>query len=59
MSLNFSNGMILPAALTEMSTSNLSEGNGRPAHKADYLTAVCEPIVWKMWEPRRLTAPWA
>jgi hypothetical protein len=26
---------------------------------ADNLTAICEPIVWKMWEPRRLTALWA
>jgi hypothetical protein len=30
----------------------------RPAHKAD-LTAICEPIVYKMWEPRRLTTLWA
>jgi hypothetical protein len=32
---------------------------GRPAHKADKLTAICEPIVSKMWEPRRLTTLWA
>jgi hypothetical protein len=31
--------------LTEMSTSNLPGGNGRPALKADNLTAVCESIV--------------
>jgi hypothetical protein len=31
--------------LTEMSTSNLPEGEGRPEHKADILTANCEPIV--------------
>jgi hypothetical protein len=24
---------------------------GQPMHKADNLT-ICEPIVWKMWEPR-------
>jgi hypothetical protein len=23
------------------------------------LTTICEPIVWKMWEPRRLTTLWA
>jgi hypothetical protein len=23
------------------------------------LTAIFEPIVWKMWEPRRLTTLWA
>jgi hypothetical protein len=26
----------------------------RPAHKADNLTAICEPIFCKMWDPRRL-----
>jgi hypothetical protein len=31
--------------LTEMSTRNLSGGEGRPARGADNLTAVCEPIV--------------
>jgi hypothetical protein len=41
--------------LSEMSTRNLPWGNGRPARKADNLTAICEPIVQKMWEPRRLT----
>jgi hypothetical protein len=30
----------------------------RPASKADF-TAIYEPIVSKMWEPRRLTTPWA
>jgi hypothetical protein len=29
---------------------------GRPARKADNITAICEPIVQKMWEPRRLTS---
>jgi hypothetical protein len=35
-------------------------GKGRPARGAD-LTANCEPIVYKMWEPRRLKtygSPW-
>jgi hypothetical protein len=31
--------------LTEMSTRNLPEDKGRPASKADNLTAICEPIV--------------
>jgi hypothetical protein len=31
--------------LTEMSTRNLPGGNGRPARKADILTAISEPIV--------------
>jgi hypothetical protein len=31
--------------LTEMSIRNLSGGKGRPAHKADNLTAICEPTV--------------
>jgi hypothetical protein len=42
-----------------MSTRNLPEGGGvkgRPARKAGNLTAICEPIVQKMWEPRRLTS---
>jgi hypothetical protein len=31
--------------LTEMTTRNLPGGKGRPARKADNLTAICEPIV--------------
>jgi hypothetical protein len=31
--------------LTEMSTRNFPGGKGRPAHKADNLTAICQPIV--------------
>jgi hypothetical protein len=30
---------------TEMSTSNLPVGKGRPARTTDNLTAICEPIV--------------
>jgi hypothetical protein len=44
---------------TEMSTRNLPECNRWPAHKADNLTAICETVAWKMWEPRRLTTLWA
>jgi hypothetical protein len=52
--LDFSVDLILPAAtialrstqpLTEMSTKNLPGGKGRPARKADKLTAICEPII--------------
>jgi hypothetical protein len=32
-------------SVTEMSTRNLPLGKGRPAHKADNLTTICEPIV--------------
>jgi hypothetical protein len=32
---------------------------GQPARKADNLTAICEPIVYKIWQPRRLTNLWA
>jgi hypothetical protein len=33
--------------LTEMSTRNHPEGKGRPARKANNLTAICEPTVQK------------
>jgi hypothetical protein len=45
--------------LTEMSTRNLPGAKGRPARKADKITAICEPTVYKMWKPRRLTTLWA
>jgi hypothetical protein len=41
-----------------MSTKNSSGGEGRPARKADNLTAICEPIVYKMWDPQHLTTLW-
>jgi hypothetical protein len=25
------------------------DGKGRPARKADHLTAICEPIAYKIW----------
>jgi hypothetical protein len=40
--------------VTETNIGNLPVGKERPARKAD-VTAICEPIVKKMWEPRRLT----
>jgi hypothetical protein len=45
--------------LTEMSTRNLPGGKGEPARKPDNLTAICEPTVYEIWEPRRLTILWA
>jgi hypothetical protein len=45
--------------LIEMSTRNLTGRKGRPARGADILTAICELIVYKMWEPRLLTTLWA
>jgi hypothetical protein len=31
--------------LTEVSTRNIPGGKAQPAHKADILTVVCEPVV--------------
>jgi hypothetical protein len=45
--------------LTEMSTRNLPAGKGLLARKADNLTAICELIVYKRWESRRLITLWA
>jgi hypothetical protein len=44
--------------LTEMSTRIFPEGKERSSRKAGNLTAICEPIFWKTWEPRRPTTPW-
>jgi hypothetical protein len=52
-SLTMSLGSTQP--LTEMSIRDLPGDKERPARKADSLTAICELIVYKMWEPRRLT----
>jgi hypothetical protein len=41
--------------LTEMSTRKLPWGEKRPAHKAENLDVICERIVQKVWDPRRLT----
>jgi hypothetical protein len=45
--INFVNVMALGSTqpLTEMSTRNLPGGKGRPARKAENLTAIYEPIV--------------
>jgi hypothetical protein len=39
-----------------MNSRNLPGGKERLARNADKLTAICEPIVYKMWQPLRLTA---
>jgi hypothetical protein len=44
--------------LMEMSSKDLPGGKARPAYEAYNLTAVCEPIVWKMLtisQPRLVT----
>jgi hypothetical protein len=43
--------------VAEMSVRNLPGGKGRPACKADNLTAICELLVYKTWEPRRSHNP--
>jgi hypothetical protein len=45
--------MTLTQPLREMSTRNIPRG------KADNLTAICEPIVYKVWEPQHLITLWA
>jgi hypothetical protein len=44
----------LTQPLTEMGTKNLPGGKEWLARKVDNLTAICEPAVYKMWEPRSL-----
>jgi hypothetical protein len=39
--------------------THIPGGKGRPTLMAVNLTAICEPIVYKMWAPRRLTTLWA
>jgi hypothetical protein len=40
--------------LTELGTSILPGGKGRPPLKTDNLATVCERLVWKMSEPQRI-----
>jgi hypothetical protein len=42
-----------------MSTRKLRGDKGSPVRKSENLTAIYEPIVYKMWKPRRPTTPWA
>jgi hypothetical protein len=53
---NVSLGFTQP--LTEMNSKILPQGKRKSARKAHNLTAICESIVYKMWEPRRLTTLW-
>jgi hypothetical protein len=41
-----------------MSTRNIPGGTGRTTRKADNLITIYESIVYKMWDPRRLTNQW-
>jgi hypothetical protein len=45
----------LTQPLTEMSTRKTLWGKARLARKADSLTVICEPIVYKMCDPQHLT----
>jgi hypothetical protein len=49
----------LTQPLTKMSTRNFLWGKGQLACKADYLTAIYEQIVQKMWEAHHLITLWA
>jgi hypothetical protein len=44
------------SAPSKIITRDIPEGKQRPASKTNF-TAICERIVHKMWDPRRLTAP--
>jgi hypothetical protein len=45
-------------SLTEMSTSNLPGSKGLEARKPDNLTAICEPVVYMMWQFQCFTISW-
>jgi hypothetical protein len=45
--------------LTEMSTRNLPGGKGRPARKADNLTAIYEPTVYRKCGSLDVSQPYA
>jgi hypothetical protein len=44
--------------LTEKSTRSLLGGKGRPARRADNLTAICDPIVWSKFESLDVSQPY-
>jgi hypothetical protein len=52
-------GIYSGANRNEYQESSWGLKGGRPARKADNITAISEPISHKMWEPRRLTTLWA
>jgi hypothetical protein len=49
----------LTQSQTEISTRKLPSGKRRLPRKADNLTAISEPTVQKIWQPRHLTTLWA
>jgi hypothetical protein len=51
--------LTLTQPLTEISTRSFPGGKAPPARKADNFIAICEPIVWIMWDPQHLTLLWA
>jgi hypothetical protein len=46
--------MALAQPLIAMRTRNHPGDKARTAHEAQIHTAICEPIVYKIWDPRRL-----
>jgi hypothetical protein len=44
---------------TQSITEKISGGKGWAASKTDNLTAICEPNVWTILDPRHLTTPYA
>jgi hypothetical protein len=61
------NALTLPAALGpgvhsasnrneyQKQKNNVSGEQSAASHKTDSLTVICEPIVYKMWDPQHLT----
>jgi hypothetical protein len=45
-------------SLTEMSTRNLPGCKGQPVRKADSLTAICEPIVYRRYGSLDVSHPY-
>jgi hypothetical protein len=52
------NKVALHCELSEQKYYKCSSRKRRTERKADNLTSICEPIVQKMWEPRRLSTLW-
>jgi hypothetical protein len=48
--------------LTEMSNRSRQimflGSRARPEHRADDAAAICEPVVWTLWDPQHLTTLW-
>jgi hypothetical protein len=50
--------LVSTESLKEMNTRNLPEGKGRPTRKADNLTAICEPIVYRKCGSLHVSQPY-